>query len=105
MRIYIRPQLPDPPDIDDLIFDEEGNHSIQNGLPAYAPRRGVVFLNPFFLFTASMLRPAACPIHDRCRYWDLPGAAAFFVFFPFSVQIKKRRIYGFSRRYALLLLS
>lgn len=27
MRIHIRPQLPDPPDIDDLIFDEEGNHS------------------------------------------------------------------------------
>ncbi len=27
MRIYIRPQLPDPPDIDDLIFDDEGNHS------------------------------------------------------------------------------
>lgn len=27
MRISIRPQLPDPPDIDDLIFDEEGNHS------------------------------------------------------------------------------
>lgn len=25
MRIYIRPQLPDPPDIDDLIFNEEGN--------------------------------------------------------------------------------
>ena len=26
MRIYIRPQLPDPPDIDDLIFDDEGSH-------------------------------------------------------------------------------
>lgn len=25
MHIYIRPQLPDPPDIDDLIFNEEGN--------------------------------------------------------------------------------
>ena len=23
MRIYIRPQLPDPPDIDDLIFGDE----------------------------------------------------------------------------------
>ena len=27
MRIYIRPQLPDPPDIGDLIFEDEGNHS------------------------------------------------------------------------------
>ena len=27
MRIYILPQLPDPPDIDDLIFEDEGNHS------------------------------------------------------------------------------
>ncbi len=27
MRIYIRPQLPDPPDIDDLIFEDDGNHS------------------------------------------------------------------------------
>lgn len=25
MLIYIRPQLPDPPDIDDLIFGDEGN--------------------------------------------------------------------------------
>ena len=27
MRIYIRPQLPDPPDLDDLIFEDEGTHS------------------------------------------------------------------------------
>ncbi len=27
MRIFIRPQLPDPPDIDDLIFEEEGHHN------------------------------------------------------------------------------
>lgn len=26
MRFSIRPQLPDPPDIDDLIFDDEGTH-------------------------------------------------------------------------------
>lgn len=26
MRIFVRPQLPDPPDIDDLIFNDESNH-------------------------------------------------------------------------------
>lgn len=26
MRFSIRPQLPDLPDIDDLIFDDDGNH-------------------------------------------------------------------------------
>lgn len=25
--VSIRPQLPDPPDIDDFIFEDEGNHS------------------------------------------------------------------------------
>ena len=39
MRIYIRPQLPDPPDIDDLIFEDK-IRSREKG--SKKPRLGVV---------------------------------------------------------------